>query len=177
MILYFPLVQFSSCVLIFKFLNKIDIHKYKCLARLVKEATSENVRPMNLNTAYDRKQIQTPTKRPIQSIPQTTTPIQNQSNKGMERGKHVWTFLHTLIEKVKDDQFPHLCSDILKFIYKICTNLPCPLCSQHRTFHGPLPTIIIFHKFFIHLLLSLSIIIFLFLDFKLLALISNINHQ
>ena len=101
----------------------------------VSQRTSENSRPMNLNMTYNRKQFQTPTKRPAQSKTPPTAPIQNQSNKGMEWGKHVWTFLHTLIEKVKDDHFSYLRPDILKFIYKICTNLPCPLCSQHAKTH------------------------------------------
>ena len=101
----------------------------------ISQRTSENARPMNLNMTYNRKHIQTPTKRAVQSNPVPIVSIQNQSNKGMEWGKHVWFFLHTFIEKVKDDHFQYLRQDILKFIYRICTNLPCPLCSQHAKTH------------------------------------------
>ena len=53
----------------------------------------------------------------------------------MQWGKHVWYFLHTFIEKVKDSEFETVRTDMLKFIYQICTNLPCPLCSEHARTH------------------------------------------
>jgi len=52
-------------------------------------------------------------------------------NGGMSWGNRVWTFLHTIAEKIKDEHFGRLRSELLKNIYMICTNLPCPECSLH----------------------------------------------
>lgn len=49
----------------------------------------------------------------------------------MTWGNPTWTFLHTLVEKVKDEHFSKLRNELLKNIYIICTNLPCPECSMH----------------------------------------------
>lgn len=51
--------------------------------------------------------------------------------KSMKWGEPVWFFLHTIAHKVKDESFATLRGDILKHIYTICTNLPCPDCSGH----------------------------------------------
>lgn len=51
--------------------------------------------------------------------------------KKMEWGEPTWFFLHTMSEKIKDSEFNTICKDFLQIIYNICTNLPCPMCSQH----------------------------------------------
>jgi hypothetical protein len=51
--------------------------------------------------------------------------------KSMKWGEPVWFFLHTMAHKVKDESFAALRGDMLKHIYTICTNLPCPDCSMH----------------------------------------------
>ena len=48
-------------------------------------------------------------------------------------GPPTWTFLHTLVEKVHDNEFPRLQKDLYHFVWKICTTLPCPDCSQHAS--------------------------------------------
>jgi hypothetical protein len=53
------------------------------------------------------------------------------SEGGMSWGSPTWTFLHTMVEKIKDEHFVRLRSALLKHIYTICTNLPCPECSMH----------------------------------------------
>lgn len=53
------------------------------------------------------------------------------NTKSMKWGEPVWFFLHTLAHKVKDESFSTLRGDILKHVYTICTNLPCPDCSMH----------------------------------------------
>jgi len=58
------------------------------------------------------------------------TPYRSGSG-GMSWGRPMWTFLHTIVEKIKDEHFLRLRSEILKNIYMICTNLPCPDCSMH----------------------------------------------
>lgn len=53
--------------------------------------------------------------------------------KEMLWGEPTWIFLHTLTEKIKDDEFHKLRKELLDNIYKICNNLPCPYCAQHAT--------------------------------------------
>jgi hypothetical protein len=48
-------------------------------------------------------------------------------------GPIVWTFFHTIAEKVKDDQFHKMLPSMLMYIKRICANLPCPDCSKHAT--------------------------------------------
>jgi hypothetical protein len=50
---------------------------------------------------------------------------------GMTWGSPTWTFLHTFAEKIKDEHFDKLRNEVLKNIFTICTNLPCPDCSLH----------------------------------------------
>lgn len=53
------------------------------------------------------------------------------STNTMKWGKPTWYLLHTLAEKVKDENFPSVRKDLLDIIYSICTNLPCPDCANH----------------------------------------------
>jgi len=46
-------------------------------------------------------------------------------------GPPTWIFFHTLIEKIKDDNFSNVKNDIINFIRSITSNLPCPDCSRH----------------------------------------------
>jgi hypothetical protein len=48
-------------------------------------------------------------------------------------GPATWTLFHTLAEKIQDDQFNDAKSDLLTFIKRICSNLPCPDCAAHAT--------------------------------------------
>ena len=48
-------------------------------------------------------------------------------------GEPTWTFFHTLIEKIKDEDYDTEKEVLLKFIKNICSNLPCPDCKQHAT--------------------------------------------
>lgn len=58
----------------------------------------------------------------------TTDPTQK---KLMVWGEPTWFFLHTIAQKVKDESFNNIRLDLLKHIYNVCCNLPCPTCSQH----------------------------------------------
>lgn len=49
----------------------------------------------------------------------------------MKWGEPTWFFLHCLAEKIKEEEFLNKKDDILKHIFSICTNLPCPYCSNH----------------------------------------------
>ena len=53
----------------------------------------------------------------------------------MTWGAPTWYFLHTLAEKIHENEFALIRSDLLNIIYMIISNLPCPLCSEHgKTF-------------------------------------------
>jgi hypothetical protein len=46
-------------------------------------------------------------------------------------GPPIWTFLHTLAEKVNEDEFPKIKLMLFSYIKRICNFLPCPECSSH----------------------------------------------
>jgi len=67
-------------------------------------------------------------------IPQpyvATNSVSESSKKSMKWGEPVWFFLHTIAHKVKPESFAILRNELLKHVYTICTNLPCPDCSLH----------------------------------------------
>ena len=57
------------------------------------------------------------------------------AKKPMVWGEPTWFFLHTISEKVKPESFGIVRVDLLRHIYNICTNLPCPFCSKHAKMH------------------------------------------
>jgi hypothetical protein len=62
-------------------------------------------------------------------------PKVNDTGKKMIWGEPTWFFLHTIAHKVKHDTFFVIKRDLLRYIYAICTNLPCPFCASHaRTY-------------------------------------------
>jgi hypothetical protein len=48
-------------------------------------------------------------------------------------GAPTWFLLHTMAEKVKEENFMAFRAKMFEIIYTICTNLPCPKCSAHAT--------------------------------------------
>jgi hypothetical protein len=48
-------------------------------------------------------------------------------------GSAVWTFLHTMAEKVMDEnnEFVSARAELMEVMYAVVTNLPCPVCSAH----------------------------------------------
>ena len=46
-------------------------------------------------------------------------------------GPPIWTFFHTLAEKVNEEYFLNIKTSLFFFIKRICNFLPCPDCSQH----------------------------------------------
>jgi hypothetical protein len=55
--------------------------------------------------------------------------------KKMSWGEPTWNLLHVLAEKVKDEHFPAIRSELLEVIYAICSNLPCPDCATHASMY------------------------------------------
>lgn len=58
-------------------------------------------------------------------------PINNESRGKMIWGRATWMFLHTLAHKIKAHSFTVVRQNVLDFIVKICSLLPCPLCKNH----------------------------------------------
>jgi hypothetical protein len=48
-------------------------------------------------------------------------------------GPIIWCFIHTFVEKIKEDQFNNIGFQTFNTIKQICKNLPCPECSSHAT--------------------------------------------
>jgi len=46
-------------------------------------------------------------------------------------GPPIWTFFHTLAEKINPDKFQQIFPQLFNFIFRICRVLPCPDCSLH----------------------------------------------
>jgi hypothetical protein len=57
--------------------------------------------------------------------------VEKDTGKKMIWGEPTWFFLHTIAHKVKPETFFIVKRDLLRYIYAICTNLPCPFCASH----------------------------------------------
>ena len=66
----------------------------------------------------------------VAGVPQIAIPTKAPEKK-VKWGPAVWFALHTLAEKVKEESFSKIREPLLKWIYNICTHLPCPDCSMH----------------------------------------------
>ena len=101
-----------------------------------KRTMSPSVQPMSLNKITTNYVMSQKTRQVI-TLPSQPAPIpipyhvNKTMSKQMKWGEPVWFFLHTISHKIKDDSFVQMRSDLLKYIYTICTNLPCPDCSNH----------------------------------------------
>jgi len=81
----------------------------------------------NLNMSYNRQN----THGNVNNIILASNLSGTRNSGGLSWGPPTWSFLHTLIEKIKEEHLSKIRLDILKNIYAICCNLPCPECSQH----------------------------------------------
>jgi hypothetical protein len=63
----------------------------------------------------------------------TPKPVEEKRVKEMLWGEPTWFLFHTLAEKVKDEFFDEISSQLFNFIKQICNNLPCPECAQHAS--------------------------------------------
>ena len=48
-------------------------------------------------------------------------------------GPPTWYLFHTLAEKIKDENFNEMKSEIISIVKKICSSLPCPDCASHAS--------------------------------------------
>ncbi len=91
--------------------------------RSTRRMTTDNtIMPMSFKIPIRQPE---PTTRTLEPIPDPT------QKKPMVWGEPTWFFLHAIAHKVKDESFNKIRVDLLKNIYTVCCNLPCPTCSQH----------------------------------------------
>ena len=60
-------------------------------------------------------------------------PVEEEPKPKMLWGAPIWFLFHTLAEKVKEENFFQVKTDLLNNIFTICKNLPCPTCAGHAT--------------------------------------------
>ena len=68
---------------------------------------------------------------PPQQIPPQQVVVTQAPEKKVKWGPAIWFLLHTLSVKIKEERFQSIRYELLNHIYTICTNLPCPICSNH----------------------------------------------
>jgi len=86
--------------------------------------------PNNLNITY-KKQVSSRNIDVDHNLILSSNISGIRNNGGLTWGPPTWYFLHTLTDKIKEEHLSKIRLNILKNIYAICTNLPCPECSQH----------------------------------------------
>jgi hypothetical protein len=77
------------------------------------------------NRPQQPQPIQQPQPQPI-----IQQPIQ-QKREEIDWGEPIWTLLHTLSCKIREEYFAIKKEELLQNVVRICTNLPCPTCSNH----------------------------------------------
>lgn len=96
--------------------------------KIQQNATSRVLKMTNLNvirrTTAVKPVITTTKTREIPVVPEEDHPK-------MLWGEPTWLFLHTLAEKIKEEDFNAVKKGFLNVIYTICVNLPCPNCAEH----------------------------------------------
>jgi hypothetical protein len=58
-------------------------------------------------------------------VEQTPPPVK------LKWGKPIWTFFHTMAQKMRGEYFHLIIGDFMRIITSICSVLPCPVCSKH----------------------------------------------
>lgn len=59
--------------------------------------------------------------------------VQKPDEPKMKWGEPIWFLFHTLAEKIKDEHFQSKKYEMIQLVRSICTNLPCPKCTDHAT--------------------------------------------
>jgi hypothetical protein len=65
--------------------------------------------------------------------PSSIVPEEPNKNKKMKWGEPTWFLFHSLAQKIKEENFGIIRSELINTIYIICKNLPCPICATHAT--------------------------------------------
>jgi len=88
---------------------------------------------INMNMNMNNQQVMpfNTYKNSIIKQPHVKLEIPEEPVKKVKWGPPIWYLLHTLSVKIKEEHFMKLRVELLNNIYAICTNLPCPDCSNH----------------------------------------------
>jgi hypothetical protein len=103
-----------------------SIKKNNTINEVSVKPTTPVIQTMTRRNAFFIKPNLQPQNVPIVTNSQIT-------EKKMKWGAPVWYFFHTLVEKVKDEYFLSMRTDIINNIVLICKNLPCPNCASHAS--------------------------------------------
>lgn len=90
--------------------------------------TNENNVVMGMRrTIYNKSVIKPPF--------QHNAPVLNSKEVGtkLEWGEPIWTFFHTLAQKILPEHYELKSRELFDIIKLICNNLPCPICTEHAT--------------------------------------------
>lgn len=103
---------------------------------IVKQDSHKNIHQNNKNT-YASFRMNFP--QPRQPVPSQTKvaneirDVQTSTNNKMKWGEAIWFLFHTMAEKIKDEHFQSKKHEMINLVKAICTNLPCPKCTDHAT--------------------------------------------
>ena len=97
-------------------------------------STVNNSQPM-VTMISRRRTFQFPVQTPVSQTPvfNSVSATKEPPKPTMIWGPPIWFLFHTIAEKVKDESFSHIRSELLNIVYSIATHLPCPVCSTHAT--------------------------------------------
>ena len=93
--------------------------------RAVRGNMSMSFSNANGSTNTNYLSLQPVTHQPVSSVVPAT------ADKKQLWGKHIWLFIHGLLEKLKDSSFYIVKEGLIYHLKSICGNLPCPDCSNH----------------------------------------------
>ena len=83
-------------------------------------------------TPYSFKQFHVPSNVTVAKSPTTLPkPATTTTGKKVRWGEPFWNLFHVLAEKVSESEFSRLRVGLLNIIVTICSNLPCPDCTNH----------------------------------------------
>lgn len=88
-----------------------------------------NERPPLYNMMLNNRASPSLFSQPINTTPQ----IKPSDRDKITWGPPTWTLLHMIPEKIDPDKFVKYKDSIIRLIVTICSNLPCPNCSQHAS--------------------------------------------
>ena len=86
------------------------------------------------NTSLHLKKEVSQQKKTLTPLPDLRTkPSPVLQTKVLKWGPPFWFLFHSMAEKVREDMFQSIRTELLNVIFLICQNLPCPDCTNHAT--------------------------------------------
>jgi hypothetical protein len=81
--------------------------------------------------------LQTPSNQPSKYIGNNVViaklPNPSTGERKMKWGEPIWTFFHTMAQKINPNDFSRLRNEMIDLIRTICNTLPCPDCTAHAS--------------------------------------------